>query len=307
MARHYSLPLWSYRDAVLAPASLAKQAHLPEIRFVGIYDRHPSWHVHLFMADLFAGIWTSEMRQCELHPAHAHHAERNSSLLLPTLLYATNNSVEARCNASVTPLLSWAYDRAARQSMSIVGNYTSSPAGEWLARVDVKDKGGLIRELNLSPQPSALLTTPPVSTASATTYGDKATLTFVFALDSETIVDIRTVVNFKLTYLSTYFNAGQIQISFCRTGAVTIDALWPDYEKYFYSYPQIHSTFRKAENCRRFPEVVITHANITSSSAPQHRAAAGMSEKEIKARSNQKFKIVSIEACVGHTGQPVYG
>ncbi len=65
IASHYNLPIWSYRDAVNSVFATSTQAHfLDYIRLVKNYAGgliHPPWFLHLFFADMIAGMLLEEI------------------------------------------------------------------------------------------------------------------------------------------------------------------------------------------------------------------------------------------------------
>ena len=67
LARHYSIPLWSY-DAAVQSATMMNKSFPKVLRWQeDICEEckgHPPWTVHLYTADLYAAIIQEEFNRC---------------------------------------------------------------------------------------------------------------------------------------------------------------------------------------------------------------------------------------------------
>ncbi len=116
VAGHYHLPVWSYRDAVLSPVSEVKQANFSDqLNFKAAYKftgNHPTWHVHLFMADLFSALTAREFQQCASNPTEGRKLSIKSSNRTATdlPLPLSKKDFSIVCNAKFAPIISVSYE-----------------------------------------------------------------------------------------------------------------------------------------------------------------------------------------------------
>lgn len=115
MARHYNIPMWSYRDAVLSSnAALHQDQFESFLNFSfndwseSAHDIHPPWHVHLFMADLYSAIFQYEMQKCSNSDIIRTETLHSSPLLLPPPLSVSKLIME--CSTKDPDFLSLSYD-----------------------------------------------------------------------------------------------------------------------------------------------------------------------------------------------------
>lgn len=123
MARHYDIPMWSYRDAVLSDnATLYQDRYASFLNFSyndwtqHQHDIHPPWHVHLFMADLYSAIFQYEMNKCTNSDILATEKLHTSPLHLPSPLSV--NKLIMECNREVPDFLSISYDEV-KQGLAV--------------------------------------------------------------------------------------------------------------------------------------------------------------------------------------------
>ncbi len=66
VSKYYNLPLWSIADVANSTYTRQNQAHFHAyLDYKNTYGYpHPPWHVHLFFADVFAGILKREFEHC---------------------------------------------------------------------------------------------------------------------------------------------------------------------------------------------------------------------------------------------------
>ncbi len=143
IAKHYNIPIWSFRDAVYSTILHTKQLKYQNYLNLGnnyLGGTHPPWHVHLFMADLFAAIMVREFATtCNTGvvgtgavagtdaTGAVTATNRHKTPLPPRLM---NNTEVRQCDAQYAPHLSISYDKLNRNE-TVIGTYQSTPADAW--------------------------------------------------------------------------------------------------------------------------------------------------------------------------------
>ena len=99
LAQHYSLPIWSFRDIYWSQFSLS---HPEQSRFIAELrpPDHPVWYIHLFFADVMAGIV-----QREFDRYFAMRANSTPAMIFtmpPPIVKLSNFNV---CDENAAPLL----------------------------------------------------------------------------------------------------------------------------------------------------------------------------------------------------------
>lgn len=138
IVRYYNLSMWSYREAVWSNYSRTHQKNISEyLRWNRNFehDFHPTWHLHLFMADLYAAIFQSELQHCTEHLEKMALQLHHSRVPLTQVPALTLGSTSNECIASQSPLLSMSYLEHVNK-IPFVGQYSVKPAGSWPIRED---------------------------------------------------------------------------------------------------------------------------------------------------------------------------
>ena len=137
MARHYNLSLWSYRRAVWSNYSLTSQRNYAAfINFDNNHcDIHPTWHVHLFTADLYAAIFQTALSQCSPKQVSAALHLHSHPLHLPPPRNLLQTHTE--CTTKFNPFVSMSYNDI-KSNYSVFGSYSVHPTGSWQLREDRK-------------------------------------------------------------------------------------------------------------------------------------------------------------------------
>ena len=147
VGKHYSIPVWSYRDSVLSSFSRVNQSQFvnyTNFRMNAAKDTHPGWPVHLFMADLYAGLLMHETQQwCNLsRKENKALYDTNLKLKLRTF---QELPVAIRANANIAcekELLSLSYD-IVTENLKPVGSYRFEPErGGWNLTIDKAGRAG---------------------------------------------------------------------------------------------------------------------------------------------------------------------
>ena len=300
IARHYSIPIWSIRDAVNSNYAAANQSeyvsymkHDEAVR----YDLHPGWHVHLLWADMIAGLikrmhhtcvkdrsWVTGSRTLHVPPPVLQNSTRSCSLQSPYLL-----------DISAAKLMN---------KESIIGNWTVSPQLDhmWELRSEGRGRVGWIQEM----VPELVSYN---GTATITFYPDDPGKTLGFDGGKPHIIQIQ--------YMRTYKNAGQVRIWVCGNLIVQgdgmikrddkLDALWGSFDTYKYSLPEIEYIIFPdfGIHCRDPNDMGIRFEYVKEISCMEkkiRRHNRDITEdecrKEAEARTKlQKFKLISVKVC----------
>lgn len=138
IVRYYNLSMWSYREAVHSNYSKVHQKNISDyIRWNKNLemDFHPTWHVHLFMADLFSAIFQAELHHCSEHMVEMASKWHRTPVPLAHVPALTLASGEAECDANTPPYLSMSYFEH-KHNIPFVGKYSVKPANSWVMRED---------------------------------------------------------------------------------------------------------------------------------------------------------------------------
>lgn len=259
LAKHYTLIHWNFRpvvDGLAAPGSpdaAPFDDHL-RLKHLQYTDQHPSWHWHLFLAELMAGNFASAVEACG--PSTCTAGTDGNRPKFPTPLpfnalprdamcakvtAATPNivDVDARDEFLATATAGVQHKKERVHQERLVGTVSvrngASNSKGWSLVEDRPNKfGWVIESLNITTTSnggnSTLVFTPTSSAAAA-----------LAALPTGSRVILR------VSYLATYANAGLADVSFCGTRVTggfglnqgTIDALWPAFETYHVSSPEL--------------------------------------------------------------------
>lgn len=195
VGRHYDIPVWSYRDSVLSTFSNVNQSQyvgfLNFSRNIG-HDTHPGWPVHLFMADLYAGIFKHDTEKwCDLNSAE----NRAMYALQWQQRKRTMSELPLPLSANATflcekELLSLSYD-IVKENLSPVGSYRFEPErGGWNLSVDMVGRSGGFLVTNAAT--------------------DHARVVFSMNISTRELVEKKVKFQLFLHYLRSYDNGGKL-------------------------------------------------------------------------------------------------
>eukprot|EP01038_Epipyxis_sp_PR26KG_P006493 gene6493-8927_t len=310
LAKHYNIPIWSYRDVVWSDHIQTNQHKLYDIinfnNNEGTAENlHPPWHVHLFYADLLTSIMIKEMDRCNDTTATTtaskntidHKLTVRSKTTLPDRLFKP--SMNASCDESFSrnPLLSMSSNDALHgKLMNNIGSLASSSDGTWRLYEDRPGKSGWISEF---------------SNRSAVSNGSEVhNLTF-YTSPLSNFVNISSGIlredyALHVDYLSTYANAGKIKIMICGEQVGVIDSLWRDFKNYRVS--TISHTIiplKLMKTCHNIINSTVdysqSHEVIGISFIHQNKPECTFSPvcaQRSQSRLNQKFKLIELSLCV---------
>ncbi len=144
IAKHYNIPIWSYRNVVLNGYSNMDSTEHPYLPFIkqnghlsgklhlfAVYlmvdhnkhitglrnNIHPPWHVHLYYADLVASTLLHQLSQCKDHNVNGAH-NRVFAPIPPPM----HHSTELTCDFKDSKLLHIQYDDV-KQNKPLTGTY----------------------------------------------------------------------------------------------------------------------------------------------------------------------------------------
>lgn len=257
LSRHYSLLHWSYRGVIdgLAAAGSASSAPFDEhlrLHHLTFQDIHPSWHLHLFFAELVAGNVRRAVQSCLSSAPPPACPPRPA----PFVRFATpepfhNLPKDAQCSRTVRPLLSIdAVDVAAGavSAARCVGSVRA--AAGWALVEDRPRKFGWVVDADLLGASSSYSAVAAADTAGG---GSSHNVTLVFAphlgaASALAALPDRARLILRVAFLATYSNAGIADVSFCGVplsggygfNQGSIDALWPAFKTYHVSSPEMY-------------------------------------------------------------------
>jgi len=325
LARHYNATVWSYRDAILAATALrnnhqADASSIPSeggqcttltdrglaldyLDYMHYGDRiHPSWHVHMFQADLYAALFEHELHACDnpmlrdMDPASpskwgmifsSENLDFNRACQsrtvadLPTELFGLSDmSKEVLCDTKLrsTPLLDLSYNvlvdphRKRKVGEPIFGSFQSTPPDEWKLAEDVVGRGGFIS-----------------STIDAKLKFSLSNLTYAEFHNSKLVPSTHRVL-VEIEYLRTYENAGMVDVNICGNTVGVINGLWGDWKDYRVSYVQIAEYFIQQDTCELTTDQPISvELTYKPTNFPDSRTPPG--------NNIDHFKVIAIMAC----------
>lgn len=295
VARKYSLPLWSYKDLVTSD-SLGDGVDYLRFQQIANDGLHPSWFIHLYFADLIASIITLTFHEClidNINNIKSHVIPKKEQIYdkLPSPHSLLNTSY---CSDS-TPYLHISGDMINNnRTNEIIGKYEYN--GTWFINGNHESK---LRRSGF------------ISSYFNRSYDEISVLRFSLIDNTKSWLNSETPSILKIHYMRTYLDAGVVDIVICHNYIGTLDALWADYEHYKYTFNDIF-TFdyfsHHANYCLGInnPTIEIIHRYYSPDSSSRNFDFLEDSNqydnenkisKELSAREDQKFKLVSITFC----------
>eukprot|EP01041_Mallomonas_annulata_P012475 gene12475-26242_t len=271
VAKHYNLPLWSYRDVVWSNYASTNQAAL--VRRLKGYSTHPPWHVHLFIADILAGCVKKTLETCRSSSS----ADKGKTLLstsnLPAPLYDVGSLEKNMCDMNKPMLLE--VTSSSKFHPENVDEYekniSSSSSVGWREYVDYHGVAGFMINKHSHPQ--------------------NRSMTFIIKDIGTNLITMRFMI--KVEYLKTYKNAGKVQVHLCGTEVMNgrpPDALHTDHLHYKVSVPDImpyELTYLDKQRCDSLP---VDKRTL--------EVRYVLSTDRLDVRKDQKFKLISLRVCV---------
>lgn len=205
IARHYSIPLWSYRDANRSTCATGRDKD-SEAYFSSVIkaqlelDYHPSWVGYLYIADVLARAMELNISACPSHAITTIHEE----YIIPEAMYSKDSTL-ATCTMQA-PLLVNAHASSSLRPHDLHTFELNASAFGWREYIDHHVPGWIISKHS-----------------NASQY----VLSFPFAtLNSSKRIILRDLAHIVLvSYLQTYNNAGEVDVFLCGVQVGTIDSL----------------------------------------------------------------------------------
>lgn len=325
VARHYGLPVWSYRDAVNSEYVERHQGHIKEWIRWGMEHlpmdalEHPHWHAHLFQADLMTGAFELMAAGCEeteREPALAQkllHAPTDERTLREPMKLSASQLSSAACQAEKVGHRdeSLHVDAAVEHSKA-----NSGKEGDLFFKPRITEDGSTLRlgaevgaytDWHLSREKNN-----KVGWVSAYSEHEnyKSEHLMVTHLNLSALQEDRNGLALKIQFLSSYENMGVLGVSLCGTSLGYVDGLWSDYNRTRFSLSRIalFSICAPCENPPCAPQLiyphcpnwdhaalVFTHKYLGSNRYDHSLLTSIIAPRRV--RRQQKFKILSINSC----------
>lgn len=284
VARHYNIPIWSYRNAVMDPYMDKNQINLADYarwKLIPAQLNHPYWYAHLFMADMYAGALLTHLSICKsnLYMQNKSIKDKNTKSYaefdtIPTALSHHASTLGcskfARMFEPIDAVIEY------KKQLSNESQYFLNRAGSiyepyivgWKLYEERKGKPGWIIQANNGLTDRDNIVHIPLNVTNIGFY------------------DGNYKIVIKIAFLRTYQNAGQINIFLCNQSIGIIDSLWPEYQVKKYSVSQIAYISASEFLCKKseLVELKLVHELNNDTTT-------------LKVRGDQKFKLISISYC----------
>jgi hypothetical protein len=149
VAAEYEIPIWSYRDIVwsieadrhIHPMNQKMVEYLRFLHNPEFAYQHPPWFIHLYYADIIAGLMQRELTRCDEDDRSSRKiAAMNLSALVSD---PAHHIVEMEnCLMDVKPLIDQYSELVFHRKQSAI--YTTSPSSSWKLMSDRHEKYGWI-------------------------------------------------------------------------------------------------------------------------------------------------------------------
>jgi len=283
IARHYSIPIWSYNDVVKSEV-MEQRSYAYILQWKDVCQEcqavHPAWYVHLFMADLYSAIIENEFQKCNLLAVQPSKKEEVPYKLPPPL---SSEGVLYRCNFTMLRI-------AVTNEVQIGKLIPQRVPSHWQV---VEEKGGKLGWIDEFPDdynPTA-------------TNNQERVLSFeLIAPPSNNFYEHQGELLLRVIILRTYKNAGKFEVFLCGEliGGVAVDTCWANPSKRV-STTDVHSIVIPG-----FP-ASCTSKNLNNSSPLlqlKHIWAHGVGLNSTCIRTErQKVKVMEVILCA--TGLPL--
>eukprot|EP01041_Mallomonas_annulata_P004808 gene4808-9589_t len=236
----YSIPLWSYKNIIWSEYMLQNQnSYVKPLRFhmnkmhPRKQDVHPPWYVHLYYADMIAGLISLEMKRC--------HIKTHGSGNCPWRLYedrpgkggwiAEYNSINDNNNNGNTDS-----NHSYHQSTTVQSNTTKTTK-----TTTTSTSTSIIIICNSSisfiSNPITFLIKPSTSTSTSTAISTSHLKTYNKYNNNNTNQinnndNISGKYLLSIHYFKSYENVGYIEVYLCNRHILSLDSLWKDFESY---------------------------------------------------------------------------
>ena len=214
LARHYSIPLWSY-DSVAQSASMMNKSFSKTLQWKDICKQcgiHPPWIVHLYTSDLYAAIIEKEFNRCPSSSPPSHTSspenENNTKALLVLPAPLTGYGSLHLCELDSPRHLDInAVDVVRNHSHKHIGRYS----GGWRAVEERIQMFGWVDEFHNSNNSSS----PPRSM-------------FFKLQESDHLYQLKKDLLLRIALLKKYNNTGQFDVYLCGMFLQSVDTCWGD-------------------------------------------------------------------------------
>jgi hypothetical protein len=322
VAKHYSLPYWSPITAVWT--SLKKNStNLPS--FLAFTESHPSWHVHLFLADIIAATFLSEYHHwCSSPSSQSPTTASQTKIQFPAIgtipppLYGAQAPTNCRLSEFVINVNAVEeYEKLRKRRMSSSSErssmtqhrirrrtevHSSFPlnTSRYPARWDVVDRG--TNQLLIPHQETVnnsniessiwLLTDdhhrnkPGWIVYPRASDRNISTLKFYFQTPTDFISLRSTTLTLSIGYLKSYENFGKVEVGICGQDiGVRLDGLWDRPEFHHVSLIQF-----------RYKEILPGHLQVCDE-LPMNERYLSITPSQLHERDKNKFKVMSVRLC----------
>ena len=275
VAKHYNFPLWSFKDLIWSTFENDENMRLPLFG----WGTHPPWHIHMFIANLYANIYLNITSTCgddiKVDQKYSMPLSTNS---LPQPLYDVSSFSHNLCDTKKPIII-----KSTAESTFHPDNVTAFEGNPELARVGWREyidyhtvPGYIINSLS-APENRRL----------------RFNMTNIDNLHREVIQPDMII---KIVYLRTYHNTGKVKLSVCgKELYCSLDALFPGHHKYKVSVPEVFVYKLSSEDyqqCNSHKKEM--NFEIIYDPTDEH-------DREFKhvkdVRGHQKFKLMSVEMC----------
>ena len=210
LARHYSIPLWSYDIVAQSETMMKKTAVAKVLRWEDNCQEcgvHPPWMVHLYTADLYAAIIEEEFNRCPSPTSPSISSEvKIDALVLPSPL--TGYDGIHLCDRDSPRYLDISAEDVVRNNHhKHIGKYS----GGWRAVEDRYQKWGWIDEFPSDSSPDQSM--------------------YFHLRESDHLYESKKDLLLRVAYLKTYKNTGKFDVYICGMFLQSIDTCWGDPKK----------------------------------------------------------------------------
>lgn len=300
------------------------------LSFENNLDQHPPWYLHLYWADLLAGLTLLQFDKCFLaggSSASSRQTKNMNSSVIPPLRFAGLGA--KRCGGGGVGMEN-VYITAEREAIGFITSTTTATESESMITADDNGgrRGGWSSQVTSVPTSTSLLRRPnstnstlspplpawTISSSPSTSWaltedrkdkfgwisslstggGQRPSLTFTIRVKLDSAANSSYVLSVE--FLRTYFNAGTVDVAVCGIKVVHLDALWPDFTTSRVSLVQtkrnrLENSVVKSCASAGLVKVVFKHALV------YNRSMSHSSSPDFRARDDEKFKLVAVKLC----------
>ena len=331
ISKQFKIPLYSYRDMIWSKYVEYNQSDYKNyLRFHHNVDfgyQHPPWYIHLYYADFIANILQFELLNCYNNSYNSNNIIINNERTINDMNillnntnnnnHNNNNNHHDHCIENIEPFIDISAIHMINKQQ-IIGNITMKPENSWKFIEESNEKYGWIHTNNNTINNDSNTNNNLIDNK----YNSVLKIEFNINNNNNNILKNKNkLFLLKIHYLKTYLNSGSIDLFICNKYIKTIDSLWKDYEMYKYSLTEIYlyeynyeyyfnncinNTINNnnynnlnnnsSNNSNNKPMIEFKTLIISDSSKYQSNKHF-KKDLYIKARGNQKFKLIAIKLC----------